>query len=100
MVHQKINNVKETTMVSLQYVNTFKLDETARERIKLLIKKNKTSQRKIAKESEGAISYGYLAAILSGKKDVISKEKFMEICDLVGTSPELILDKSIKFFGN
>ena len=100
MIYQKPNNVKEITMVSLQHVHAFELDETTRERIKFLIKKNKTSQRKMAKKSEGAISYPYLAALLSGKKNVISKEKFMEICDLLGTSPELVLDKSVRFFSN
>lgn len=95
-----VHAVKEKTMIGLDNVQSFLLDDKSRERIKFFIKDRGLSQRKIAEMSEGAISYGFIAFLLCGKNNVITKQKLEVICDILHISPEMIFSDSLKIYSS
>ena len=92
------DSVNNKVMVSIKCIQSFHIGEDARQKIKELIKINGTSQRKLAQESNGAISYAFIGKLLSGQQEGISKNKFLILCDLLNATPEQILSPSIKIF--
>lgn len=85
-------------MVSLSNISSFYLTESSRNKIKMLIKKNGLSQRKLAENSDGELSYPFIGKLLSGQQSGISKEKFMKLCDVLNADIEEILDASVSYF--
>jgi transcriptional regulator with XRE-family HTH domain len=93
-----MENVKVKNMIDLEHVKIFHISESTRERIKELIKLKKTSQRQLAKDSDGKISYPFLSRLLCGVDEGISKEKFITLCELLNVGIEDVLSGSAKYF--
>lgn len=93
-------NVNEKIMIGLNNIESLILDDIARENIKFLIKQKGLSQRKVAELSNGDISYAFIAHLLSGRKSVISKDKFFQVCDILNIEPEQIFNNSVKIYSS
>ncbi|WP_083260465.1 helix-turn-helix domain-containing protein [Cyanobacterium sp. HL-69] len=93
-------NVNGKIMIGLSNIESLILDDVARDNIKFLIQERKLSQRKIAELSNGTISYAFVAHLLSGRKNVISKDKFFKICQILDVEPEQIFRNSVKLYSN
>ncbi|PHV63201.1 helix-turn-helix domain-containing protein [Cyanobacterium aponinum] len=82
-------------MVSLKNIESFRLDDRARDILKQRLKELNLSVLRLSELTNGELSYGYVNKIIYGQSTVITTEKLLALLKALNLDIENIFEASV-----